>query len=210
MSAVRSNPFQQPRSAERADWATALPSIPGPQRKAFPFGERHPKAALRVVQEEDSSVVDEVSAPEPEVGEAERDYARAIAGLADASSSMRAALSADAVSLGITIAESIVRRTVELDPTLVQAAVERVLDDLEEKSAGDAKVRLSPGDLERLESLEPTAFPPEGVEVLADPALGTGDCVVDVGGYLFDGTLAPKLDAIRAQIGELGGEAANG
>ena len=61
MSAVRDNPFQRRRSNGRADWSSALPALPGPERSAFPFGERHPRPSLRVVPEEGEGGPDEQS-----------------------------------------------------------------------------------------------------------------------------------------------------
>jgi flagellar biosynthesis/type III secretory pathway protein FliH len=105
-----------------------------------------------------------------------------------------------AVSLGMTIAEVMVRRALDLDPGLVVDAVDSAIAEL---GAGDGQsptVRMCPSDLERLAELEDIQFPPDGVTTLPDESLEPGDCVAELDGYLADARLTPRLAAIRAHL----------
>ncbi|HVE83609.1 MAG TPA: FliH/SctL family protein [Myxococcales bacterium] len=151
--------------------------------------------------------------PEPEPAPLRRAEARApeldaagaarIAAAVDALRLEAARLAEQARSDALEIGFQVARRILELELTaspqplfaLIRSAVRR---------AGEARtlaVRLSPRDAERVRAAGSDRAAGElavaKVEIVADPDLGTGDCVVETELGTVDGRLSTRLDELR-------------
>lgn len=206
MTAIETNPFRPRTASPQGEWTAGLGRIPGPASSPFPFvAPLVPDPAADGAQSDASASPNHAPEPQPfldverELGDRRR-YREAIDALGRASQLLRTNMREQAVSLGMTIAEVMVRRALDLDPGLVVDAVDSAIAEL---GAGDGQsptVRMCPSDLERLAELEDIQFPPDGVTTLPDESLEPGDCVAELDGYLADARLTPRLAAIRAHL----------
>ena len=106
-------------------------------------------------------------------------------------------LEAAAVELSFDIAEAILAREVELAANPGRDAVARALAEL--PATGPATIRLHPDDLAAMG--EGDVFPPE-TKVVADPSVGRGGCVLDVGAAMLDARIETALQRVRQILSE--------
>jgi flagellar assembly protein FliH len=101
--------------------------------------------------------------------------ARSLAELSELRKTLAAEAERDLVRLALEIARKVVRREVAVDPdiplTLARVALARV-------HRAAATVRLHPDDFEYVNSRRDTLRSGEMIEIVADPAVGRGGCVV--------------------------------
>jgi flagellar biosynthesis/type III secretory pathway protein FliH len=112
-----------------------------------------------------------------------------------------AAAEADAVELGLEVARRLLGRSLALDAGAVRGAAEGALAAV--RGRRRATLRLHPAAAQALarESgpLAALAALP-AVEVVADPALGPGDAVVETEAGAVDGRLEVRLEAMRRAL----------
>jgi 2-dehydro-3-deoxyglucarate aldolase/4-hydroxy-2-oxoheptanedioate aldolase len=109
---------------------------------------------------------------------------------------------ADALEIGFLVARTLLEAEVRQSPQAVFGLVRQAV-----RRAGDSRrisVRLSPDDaaIVNAENARAPLFGPAAarVEVVADPALARGDCVVDTDFGRVDGRLETRLDELRRAI----------
>lgn len=130
---------------------------------------------------------------------------RALTAALDAIASQRsdavAVAEAEVVALAIELAEALLRRELALSPALGADALRRALDLL--PAGEDLVVRLHPSDAEHPGELQ-ALLPERRVQVVPDPAVEPGGCLVDAGPCHIDAQIAPALDRARQVLAELG------
>lgn len=111
------------------------------------------------------------------------------------------AVEAATVSLALEIAEMVIGHHVAAADDPGAAALVRALGSV--RPNGQVVARLHPDDLELL------ATQPPGVrlELVADPSVGRGGCMLDAGASHVDATLTGALDRVRAVLDPEKGEA---
>lgn len=100
----------------------------------------------------------------------------------------------DVVEIALTAATKIVEAHVAVGPAEVAALVRATLE--RARRAKKASVLLHPDDVATLGGAD---LPPN-VEIVADPSLARGDCVVRSELGTVDARVATKLDAVRAAL----------
>lgn len=101
------------------------------------------------------------------------------------------------VELAVRLAEAILEREVASVDGLVLDAVRRSLGLAPDR--GELVVRVSPADLAVVVDAAPLA-PGREVEVVADPAVGRGGCLIDCGPARIDARIETGLDRARAVL----------
>jgi len=104
---------------------------------------------------------------------------------------------AQLIDLAIDIASAILRREVSLSADRGRDALVRAL--VASPDRGDIVARLSPGDAELLGD-HGDVSPGRTIQIVVDPLMSDGDCVLDVGGTRIDARLAGALDRVRAVL----------
>ncbi|HVO19332.1 MAG TPA: FliH/SctL family protein [Anaeromyxobacter sp.] len=132
--------------------------------------------------------------------------AGAVEALRREASRLAEAASADALELGFLVARRILEAELKTSPDALAALVRATLG-----RAGDARkvtVRLHPQDAEALApalSTDGLGVVAAVVEVVPEPSLSPGDCVVDTDYGKLDGRLQTRLDELwRAAVAEEG------
>jgi flagellar assembly protein FliH len=109
----------------------------------------------------------------------------------------------DVVDLAVGLAEAIVGHEVAAATDPGADALRRALQLA--PSRGTAVARLAPADIERLAEVA-TIAPGRAVEIVPDPSIASGGCIVEVGSTQVDATVDGALDRARAVLlGEAGG-----
>lgn len=104
---------------------------------------------------------------------------------------------AQLIDLAIEIASAILRREVTLSPDRGRDALIRAL--LASPDRGDIVARLSPNDAELL-GAHADVSPGRTVQIVVDPQVVDGDCVLDVGGTRIDARLDAALARVRTVL----------
>jgi flagellar biosynthesis/type III secretory pathway protein FliH len=204
-------------ATERFDWQRRLASHAPPPTLVIPVFASIPAAenpnAIPALRELPSPSVERLAAAEQEAftrgyAEGERDGLRALADRTDAFlarlgetienvASLRLGMlhraEREAVRLALAMAEQIVRREVDRDPTLLVSIARKAIERLGETTV--ANIHLHPDDLAAAR-LEPGVLPGSSVTLAGDPSLTRGSCVI----RSSFGTIDAGIDA---QIREL-------
>ncbi len=103
------------------------------------------------------------------------------------------------VELAAAIAQRVVRRAINLDPSIVVSQLESVLSSVTESTR--LVVRMHPDDAERIRAELPTLIDRfascEHAQVVTDPTLDPGSCVACTSaGGVIDASIATQLDRI--------------
>ncbi len=114
----------------------------------------------------------------------------------------------DLIRMSVAIAEKIVRHKLEVDPDgardLIIEAVHQV------SGSGRLELRLNPGDLERLgtdaEAVIRSISCVGDVELIADPSISSGGCVIETQHGVVDATLEAKLERIASELIQISDE----
>lgn len=105
---------------------------------------------------------------------------------------------ADVLRLAVAIAERVIKRSVTIDPSIVTAQVEAALGMV--MSPSRLVVRVHPDDLAATHSAMPTLLErlqgSAQAEVVGDPAITRGSCVVTTDKGRIDATLESQLDKL--------------
>ena len=185
--------------------------FPPPRVETFSFGtagiRRDPRPAMRGETHP--------GGPPPELEQVRRE---AMERVADAVRTLRLEAErlaeqarADAIEIGFQVAARILETEIRANPETLFALVRSAL-----RKAGDSRrvvVRLCPDDAATLEAgrdaLGHGELAAARVEVVADPSLGPGDCLVETDFGQVDGRLATRIsEARRAVRGAVEGGAA--
>jgi flagellar assembly protein FliH len=97
------------------------------------------------------------------------------------------------------IAGAVIRAELRLQPETIRMVVTEALAAMP-LGAANIRVRVSPADLELLHTLPET---PREWPLVADPALGRGDCRIEASESVVDYTVSARLEELLAQL--LGG-----
>lgn len=112
--------------------------------------------------------------------------------------------SQDMLRLVMTVAEQIVRRSIEVDPNVVLSIIETALQ--ASVRADNYRIRINPADLEGVTKQKPLFLASiSGLKNLSfegDPEISSGGCRVDSELGDVDATIESQLDAIRAALSE--------
>ena len=108
----------------------------------------------------------------------------------------------DVLRLALAIAERIVFRTVELDPTVIEDQMTEALSLLARRSA--VTIRLHPRDQEHAQAVLPQIVAQmhqcEHAVLVQDEAVTPGGCIVQAGLTTIDATIETQLDRIVATL----------
>lgn len=108
----------------------------------------------------------------------------------------------DVLRLALAIAERIVYRTVELDPTVIEDQMAEALSLLARRSA--VAIRVNPRDLEQAQAVLPQLVAQmhqcEHATIAADESLTPGGCVVQAGLTTIDASIETQLDRIVSAL----------
>jgi flagellar assembly protein FliH len=104
----------------------------------------------------------------------------------------------DALEIGLLVARKILERELVtgLEPlfSLIRSAVRRVGD------ANKTIVKLCPADVNRVQEANGLDFSIGRVELVADPALTSGDVMVETEHHRVDGRIETRLEEIRREL----------
>jgi flagellar assembly protein FliH len=103
------------------------------------------------------------------------------------------------------IAKQILRRELKTSPEAILGVVREAVASLPEDRAG-AKVYLNHEDVKLIEELTHASNQERGWELLSDPAVSRGDCIVHRGASMVDASLDERAQAAMLQV--LGGDRA--
>jgi flagellar biosynthesis/type III secretory pathway protein FliH len=98
--------------------------------------------------------------------------------------------------LAAHMAERIVGEALERRPELLDALFERALAEIGSLRPG--RIRVHPGDRRRTDIDARAAA--RGIEVVEDPTVGPGGCVVEADGASSDHRLSVVVEALRAAV----------
>lgn len=110
-------------------------------------------------------------------------------------------LSATTVDLALGIAEAVLGRELSASTTAGRDALARALALAPDRGA--AVARLHPDDLHVLHTADVALAEITGgreIELVPDPSLRRGDCILDVGAARVDARIEPALERVRAQL----------
>lgn len=101
----------------------------------------------------------------------------------------------EVVELALAISTRVVRRELSLDPELLLAMARVALDRLSDVTT--ANIRLHPDDYTvAMAGRGATALASHGVQILADPAVGRGGCIVQSEAGAIDVGVAAQIDEL--------------
>ncbi len=102
------------------------------------------------------------------------------------------------LDLALLVAERILRRELDLDPSVVERVVHNALWKIPQ--ARRLHVRVNPDDADRLQS-DPELLKDLRIdEVVADRRVQRGGCLIEVEGQTLDGTIDGQLEQVRAAM----------
>lgn len=107
--------------------------------------------------------------------------------------------------LAMHIAKQLLRRELKTSPDAIIGVVREAVASLPDDRVG-AKVYLNHEDVKLLEELTEGANQERGWELLSDPAITRGDCIVHRGASMVDASLDERVRAAMLQV--LGGDRA--
>jgi flagellar assembly protein FliH len=100
------------------------------------------------------------------------------------------------IALAVALAESIIGREAESFDGVVLEAVQRAISLAPDR--GVLVLRVNPQDRDTVAELAQTVQRPDEVTVLADPTVGRGGCVAQIGGLLVDASVEAAIARIRS------------
>ena len=160
-----------------------------------------PRGSLKAVP---TPVPEPAPDPEPEPlapppPEADPEVTRAMADAIHRLDELQQRLAADpdVVELALVVAEKILQQELQIRPEHVLEAVQLALRELR----GDmpTRIRVHPNMLDRLQEARPD-LEGNGVEMVADPTLGLGGCIIESRHRALDASLEERLERFRSAI----------
>lgn len=132
----------------------------------------------------------------------QKQWLEALNGFVEARQSLLAEARLDVLRLALAIAERVVFRTVEIDPTVIEDQMAEALGMLAKRSA--VTIRVNPAELEQARTTLPELVSRmhqcEDASVLADESLTPGGCVLQAGMTTIDASIETQLDRIVATL----------
>ena len=108
----------------------------------------------------------------------------------------------DVLRLALAIAERVVFRTVDVDPTVIEDQMAEALSLLARRSA--VTIRINPGDMEQAQAVLPDLVARmhqcEHATLVADESLTRGGCMLQAGTTAIDASIETQLDRIVAAL----------
>ncbi len=101
----------------------------------------------------------------------------------------------DIVELSMAVAQSVLRQELVLQPEVVVSAVQVALEAL--RGEAPTRIRLHPTMVEAVRTARPD-LEPEGIELVADPSLGEGGCIVESAHQALDASVEERLERFRS------------
>ena len=108
------------------------------------------------------------------------------------------AIETEVVDLAFAVVKALLDRELQLDTHPVRESIRRALSLAPDRGA--VVVRVHPGDLSSIHDVAELA-PARQVELVADPQIDAGGCVVEVGACRIDAQLSSALERVRAVLG---------
>jgi flagellar biosynthesis/type III secretory pathway protein FliH len=103
----------------------------------------------------------------------------------------------EVVELAMIVAQEIIGRELASDRSRVATAIEDALSQAGDEHQG-AVVRVNPEDLAYVHANHGERFP--GVELIADPRLQSGGCVVETSRAVVDASIEARMAAVRRAV----------
>lgn len=157
------------------------------------FAQGHAKATLEAQKTIDDAIAEQAH-------KAAQDFAKLFESVQTQLGESQQVMSGSVLELACALARQVLRQELSINPNVLQPVVREALDLLVGESK-EALIRLNPLDLEVLEEVLRTEFSNLTLNLLADPAVTRGGCIVESAGTVVDGTLEKRW--LRA-IGTLG------
>ena len=110
------------------------------------------------------------------------------------------AMAQGVLELACEMARQLLRHELSVNPNALQPVIREALDVLALQGKG-ATVHLSPLDMEVLRDSLQSEFQGLSLQVLADPAIRPGGCLVSAAGTVVDGTLEGRWRRVLANLG---------
>ena len=110
------------------------------------------------------------------------------------------AMAQGVLELACEMARQLLRHELSVNPNALQPVIREALDVLALQGKG-ATVHLNPLDVEVLRDSLQTEFQGLSLQVLADPAIKPGGCLVSAAGTVVDGTLEGRWRRVLANLG---------
>ncbi len=108
----------------------------------------------------------------------------------------------DLLRLALAIAERVVFRTVEIDPTVIEDQMAEAIGLLASRSA--VAIRINPGDMEHAQAVLPELVARlhqcEHATLVADETLTPGGCMLQAGTTVIDARIETQIDRIVAAL----------
>ncbi len=108
----------------------------------------------------------------------------------------------DVLRLALAIAERVVFRTIELDPTVIEDQMAEAISLLAKRSA--VIIRINPGDMVHAQEVLPALVEKmqqcEHATLVADDSLTPGGCILQAGTTTIDATIETQMDRIVAAL----------
>lgn len=108
----------------------------------------------------------------------------------------------DVVALAMTVAQAILERELSIDPAALSSAIETALGALRDETS--IKLRVAPGLHEWLEEARPSLLD-DGleIEIISDPTLEVGGCIVEGEQHVLDVSLSGRLKRFENAMREV-------
>ncbi len=108
------------------------------------------------------------------------------------------------VPLSIKISEHILRKEVEVNPKVVETQVEKALELIDNEKIFELK--LNPLDVETLREIGSKLLSDprlEGVEIVPDPSIERGSCILETEAGKIDATISSQLKKLENRLNNL-------
>jgi len=115
----------------------------------------------------------------------------------------------DIVELSVQVAEKILKREVQLDPSAVLDLASRVIEEFEGRSGG-IRVKLNPEDYAYILQIDPKILEDKGLSEVVfekDPSLQRGGCTLETYQGRVDARIEKQFEVIRQKLLERAGHA---
>jgi flagellar assembly protein FliH len=114
---------------------------------------------------------------------------------------------AELLELSVEIARQIIRREVNTDPSVVTRAVRAAFEYLGDRN--QVRISVNPVDMKEIQRALPDLarlHKLEGFELVEDPAVERGGCILQTGFGRISGTIEDQLTALKEELGRCLGE----
>ncbi|HPU50985.1 MAG TPA: FliH/SctL family protein [Burkholderiaceae bacterium] len=122
-------------------------------------------------------------------------------GMEAAFAQVRDEVAAQTISLALELARQVIRGQLRTDPRAIEPVVREAIACLIDERASFT-VHLNPDDAELLGPVIEPVMQPRGAQLIADPSIAAGGCLITSAGAEVDATLNTRWHRVLASIGQ--------